>query len=189
MKDFIHRIPLRQRILICLFCVVLLAGLSGVVIHSGMYSTRYVSVSDWLLDEDSAVNFCLDFCELDTHEAQISPAKNGLHSTITYDGNGAQYIKIQGWAFLPGQSVKTVDSHILLRESGTERYLQLKTTLQNRPDVTDTYGGGQFDLDHSGLLAVVNRRDLKAGQIYDVFIAYGNDDNRYLVDTNEHITA
>ena len=182
-----EKFSLKAGMRISLFALAFIALRMNLLLFSHLHAIKEIPVDGMKLDSASAVSYNLEKCETDAHDVKIIRQK--IHSKLEYNGNGSRYLQLTGWAYQSGQSIKTADSWFLLRESGTERYLRLKTVCQTRSDVTEKYGADQYNYDLSGLKAVVSKKALGIGKTYDVFIAYNNNGANLLVDLHRQITV
>lgn len=169
-------------VLVCVSAIVCL------LVYNSLKAAEEVSVAD-MADGNAAVEYNIEHCGDDIFEATMSTVENGNQKIISYKGNGSQYLRIKGWAYRPGEDIKTADSAFMLREPGTDKYIKLKTVMEKRQDVTDKFGENQYSYNLSGLVSIVKKSDLKPGVTYDVYIAYGNDGSNLLVNTFTKLQA
>ncbi len=104
---------------------------------------------------------------------------------IEYNEVSGCYV-VQGWAFLPGESIETYDCHIVIRtDSG--KYYQIPTQYQVRTDINTAYATDGFAYQSSGFKAMVSKEKLEEysgdNTSYTVCIAYKNNDNDFLIET------
>jgi len=105
--------------------------------------------------------------------------------TIEYNEVSGCYV-VQGWAFLPGESIETYDCRIVIRtDSG--KYYQIPTQYQVRMDINTAYTADGYTYQNSGFKAMVSKEKLEeysgGSTSYTICIAYKNNDNDFLIET------
>lgn len=98
-----------------------------------------------------------------------------------------EYIRIEGYAYVKGESIHTADQRVLLRDSKEDIYLELSTQMQEREELNQTdeykknYSGG-------GFLAKVRSAALeKAPSEYEICVAYRSDGHRILMHSGRRL--
>lgn len=67
-----------------------------------------------------------------------------------------EFLKIYGWAFIKGQSSRGQETYVILQSNG--KYLIYDAFVDYRPDVSKHFG--RRDLDDSGFIASIRKRDI-----------------------------
>lgn len=95
-----------------------------------------------------------------------------------------EYIRVEGYAYVAGESIHTVDQRVLLYDAQENRYYEIPTQLKAREELNQTdedkknYSGG-------GFLAKVKTAALKKDcSEYEICVAYRSDGHRMLAHSN-----
>lgn len=98
-------------------------------------------------------------------------------------------VKIQGWALILGEEIKTVDCNVMLvgEESG-EQWI-LPTMVVKRNDLTEAFSDG-VDYSNAGFLANIQKDRLSLEkEDYQIYLEYLTNGHPYLVPTNKMVRA
>jgi len=86
---------------------------------------------------------------------------------------------IEGYAYLEGEPIETVDSYFVLKSETTGDYYKLKTVQVRNTNAPEGYR-------RSGLKTRFLTSFLNAGR-YEIYVLYKNNDNNLLADTGIYI--
>ncbi|MCQ2009543.1 hypothetical protein NOM01_05960 [Sporolactobacillus sp. STSJ-5] len=94
-------------------------------------------------------------------------------------------LQIKGWVFIKGESIDTVNTNIVLRNTKTGKCYQLPTQMMRRPDVAQQFKNAE-DYSKSGFLSITKINKLDSSK-YDILLKYGNDNKNILIRTNKQV--
>jgi hypothetical protein len=106
-----------------------------------------------------------------------------------------RFVEIKGWALVPEEEIRSLDSHYVLKRESDGKYFLISTAPMSRQDVKDTFSGGQaegtdYGYDRAGLWGKVKATNLDLeNDSYSLYIAYGNNGHNILKDTGVVINA
>lgn len=106
-----------------------------------------------------------------------------FHFYLDYIHDNGRYVSIQGWTYIEGESTEFFDYAIVLKQTGTDIYYRIPTSMQERKDVTEAYGTATVNYDHSGFFARVQKSKIPAGN-FEIYIEYGTYTDPVLYATN-----
>lgn len=93
-----------------------------------------------------------------------------------------RYVKLSGWAFLPGEDLLVVNNRFILREEATGQYYRLPTDAVTRTDVDAMFDEDElYDYDLCGIESILPRSALTGR--YHVYILYQSNGRDALLDT------
>ena len=101
-------------------------------------------------------------------------------------------ITIEGWALFHGQTIRTNNTSLLLRNMVNGQYLKLPTVMTSRPDVTrafyDETSPENFNYDRSGWRSnfLLSALDFPL-QDYEIAVLYKNDGHYIVVHTRRRL--
>ncbi len=110
-----------------------------------------------------------------TEEAEVTAAVEEV--------TAGEYIRIEGYAYIEGESVHAAAQKVLLRSGEDGEYLEIPTRMQVKEELNRVPEGGK-NHEKGGFQAKVRASALAlAPSEYEICIAYQNDGHRVLVDT------
>ncbi len=115
------------------------------------------------------------------------PDEGQVHVTIDSIVSKNGYIEMSGWALKPGEDIKQAESFFVLRNEDTGEYYRVKTGTEERKDVTEMLDDGNI-YDYAGVSTSVDATALlKEGRRFRVLLAFQNNGEKLLVDTQQYI--
>lgn len=125
------------------------------------------------------------FAKTDVSGAQIDPSSVQYHLDASEPVRklGDLYLPVSGWALRRGMDIRTVECHVVLRDTKTGTYYQLKTYSQVRKEVTQQFND-THDYDNSGFYALVKNSLLERNTVYQVCVLYRNNNDNALIHTD-----
>lgn len=108
---------------------------------------------------------------------------NGGQLMYALDKNyGSNFVKLEGYAYVPGQDIIYADISVLAYDPAGDKYYELPTEIVKKTNITKEAGDG-FDYDNCGFSSVVLSRKLGNGTRF--YIRCKNNGGDILADTGE----
>lgn len=97
-------------------------------------------------------------------------------------------IRIKGWALIQGVEIRTAEIKVLLKKETNDKYIEIPTQIDGRPDLTMLREKENTNYLYSGFIGRVSLKqiDLK-DESYEVFINYRSNNSNYLIRTGQVI--
>ncbi|CAG9713315.1 conserved hypothetical protein [Clostridium neonatale] len=95
-------------------------------------------------------------------------------------------IQIIGWVIKRGESIKRVDTNILLKDLETNEVFKINTRMNKRENLNEAFNDGNNYM-YGGFFSKVFKRKLNSNHEYEILILYNNNDNNILINTNQTI--
>ncbi len=115
-------------------------------------------------------------------EADVSDLTEETDVTCVIESvTPGEYIRIDGYAYVEGESIHTADQQVLLYDAKEERYLQLPTQM-NRKEALDQTDDAKKNYSGGGFFAKAKASRLGAAD-YEICLAYRSNGHRVLVHT------
>lgn len=108
-------------------------------------------------------------------------------ASCDYIGAGKSNVFVKGWCAIPGEEIKTISMHVLLRNFDNGECLQMPTAMVARSDVTKYFDDG-IKYDNSGFSVDVDTRKVDASKCrYEICILLRHNGEEFLINTGRHI--
>lgn len=120
-------------------------------------------------------------------EAGYKTVTAGRFELTTCETSDGQ-IRVSGWYFRPGRSVRKADSDILLK-AGDGTFYVLPTIAETMPELTELYGeDGKYNYDAAGFKALAPQKSVPPGT-YELWIACRNNGAKRLQNLEQKIVT
>lgn len=120
-------------------------------------------------------------------EAGYKTVTAGRFELTTCETSDGQ-IRVSGWYFRPGRSVRKADSDILLKADDGTFYI-LPTIAETMPELTELYGeDGKYNYDAAGFKALAPQKSVPPGT-YELWIACRNNGAKRLQNLERKIVT
>lgn len=154
----------KRNVVFVLLSTVCILIIFSMIVHNS-FTTKKIIYDGFKNMDNNTVKYCID--------------------SQKYDKN-TDFITINGWAFVEGDTIKTYECHVVLKDNTTNEYIKLPTKLVTRQDVTAAFkdSKAEFNYDKSGFEAKLKLDELKNPlENYEVYLDYSNNNANKLVKT------
>lgn len=133
-------------------------------IYTGLYT----------FDRDSFTDESIQFSILDYYAENLA---------VRYTRNGRKYLKIEGYSFIKGEELGSLDNSYVLKDLNTGIYYRIPTKSAEDPNIPTDENGISYS--KSGMIGICDLAFLPKDSIYSICVLYRNNMHNELVETDK----